>query len=266
MSFSITKFFGGKKPTETEITTPPGARRIGDYEAEDLFIIGFPKSGHTWMQNLVAQALFGSDSEPDLPKPISQLVPDIHYVKFFERIQSPMFFKAHALPQPEFKRVIYLLRDGRDVMVSYWHFLQATQKRELDFLTTVTKAEGFFPPCKWHEHVQQWLANPFDAQLLTVRYDELKRNGVAELRRIFAFAGIERTNAQLEHAVAQSSFDNMQQREKKFGRSNPNWPKDKLFVRRGETGSYRDEMPEAVQEAFLKDAAPMMRRLGYLDN
>jgi hypothetical protein len=174
-----------------------------------------------------------------------------------------MFFKAHALPKPEFQRVIYLLRDGRDAMVSYLHYLQATLGRNIDFMNMVRTGQDLFP-CKWHEHVSQWKANPFKAQIITVRYEDLKVDTAKELGRILEFAGISRSKEQVETAVSRSSFSAMQKREKLGGMGNPRWPKDKLFVRRGEVGSYKDEMPEDVQKVFLAEAAPIMRELGYI--
>ena len=45
--------------------------------------------------------------------------------------------------------------------------------------------------------------------------------------------------------------------------ANPRWPKDTPFFRRGEVGSWRDEMPAEVLEAFLEQAGPTLRELGY---
>ena len=259
---ALRKWASSKAEGNKEGALPDGFLRMGSYQPDDLFIIGFPKSGHTWTQNLIAEALYGFSAETTPFQLIQDLAPDIHYRKYYKRYRSPMFFKAHALPAPEFKRVIYLLRDGRDAMVSYLHFLEAIERRRIDFLHLVQNGEGVFP-CKWHEHIAQWLANPFQASMLIVRYEDLIRDTVQQLERILSFAGIERSPAQLRAAVCRSSFSSMQQREKEQGLGTPQWPKDRLFVRRGKVGSFRDEMPEPVQQAFLREAGPAMNRLGY---
>lgn len=248
------------KPSES---LPRGFLPMGtSYKDNDVFIIGFPKSGHTWCQNLVGEALYGFTTEPT-PGPLLQdLVPDIHYRTCYKRYRSPMFFKAHALPAPEFRKVVYLLRDGRDAMVSYWHFLKAMEHKEIDFLHLVNTGEGVFP-CKWHDHIRQWRSNPHNAQILEVRYEDLKSDTVGQLGRILDFAGIARDKTQIERAVQRSSFESMQKREKERGMEHPQWQRDKLFVRRGQTGSYKDEMPENVQAAFMAEAGALMRELGY---
>ena len=42
------------------------------------------------------------------------------------------------------------------------------------------------------------------------------------------------------------------------------WPKEKAFVRRGEVGSFKDEMPSAVADEFMRQAKPALLRAGYL--
>lgn len=249
-------------PAQPETAVPQGCVAMGCFEPDDIFVIGYPKSGNTWVQCLLAGAVFGLDLELAPQSLVRDLVPSMHAVPFFKRYSSPVFFKSHALPAPEFRRVIYLLRDGRDAMVSYYHFLQATLKRDLDFLATVQTGEHFFP-CKWHEHVRQWLeVNPHGSRILTVRYEDLKRDPVDGLRRMCEFAGLERDQRALEAAAGKASFASMRKREERLGWSG-DWPKDKRFVRRGVAGSYVDEMPLAVQQAFWREAGPTLIKLGY---
>jgi hypothetical protein len=48
------------------------------------------------------------------------------------------------------------------------------------------------------------------------------------------------------------TFETMRENERKFGRADPAWPKDKAFVRRGEIGSYKDEMPPENPGSILR--------------
>jgi hypothetical protein len=57
----------------------------------------------------------------------------------------------------------------------------------------------------------------------------------------------------------------MQAREQAQGLGKSNWPADKPFMRRGIAGSYRDEMPPDVLDAFMKRSKKTLRALGYLD-
>jgi len=240
-----------------------GLRPIDEFKPEDILIVGYPKSGNTWMQYLIASAIYGIDvaSAPDAL--IQDLVPDVHFKKFFKPYFPITFFKSHFLPRPDYRRVIYLLRDGRDALVSYLHYVEGLTEKKVDFLELV-QAKGVLFPSKWHEHVEQWLANPHGASMIVVRYEDLKRDTVGQLSRICEFAGLKRSQSALENAAEKSSFSNMRKREELFAWENPQIPKTKRFVRRGEVGSHKDEMPPVARDAFLAEAGDTLRKTGYL--
>src|SRR5437762_10919798 len=106
-----------------------GLKPIEEAAPTDIFVVGFPRSGHTWFQNLIAGVVFGVDPEFAHDSLIQDLVPDVHYKHVFKRHGPTAYFKSHALPMKEYRRVVYLLRDGRDAMVSYWHFLSALSQK-----------------------------------------------------------------------------------------------------------------------------------------
>ncbi len=230
----------------------------------DIFIAGYPKSGNTWLQNLITGIYFGVD--PDLAPDtlIQELVPDIHFKKYYRRLKTPMFFKTHYLPRPEYKRVIYLVRDGRDVMVSYYHHQMAIRNGEVDFMAMVCDGEDLFPG-KWHEHVQAWNANPYGAEKIVIKYEDLKEDALTQLTRFCDFAHIERDQTFLQRVIDQTEFTKMQAKEKegRISSANKIWPPDRHFFRRGVVESYRDEMSSDVLDAFLQDAGAMLRELGY---
>ena len=243
-----------------------GMRAMSDLDAQDVFIVGYPKSGNTWFQFLSAGALYGADPQY-LPRPlVAILTPDVHANRVYRRHGAPMCFKSHALPQPEYRRVVYLIRDGRDAMVSYYHYLTGLQGgRPPDFARMVTEGEGLFPG-KWHEHVEAWTANPHGAEMLVIRYEDLLSDGVGQLERFCAFVGIERERELLEKVAQNSTFRKLSAREKAGERASEKgpWDREATFFRKGKSGAWASEMPEAIQEAFLAEAEPMMRRYGYL--
>jgi hypothetical protein len=250
-------------PEHTESSAATRARPIDQFSQTDVFIVGYPKSGNTWMQYLVASAFYGVDLDIAPDSLVQDLAPDVHFKKFYKPHFPVTFFKAHFLPRPDYRKVIYLLRDGRDAMVSYWHYLRDLCGEEIDFAEMVRTGDKFFP-CKWHEHVERWLENPHGAQMITVRYEDLKRDAAAELARIAEFAGVKGDPAVLEAAARSASFPAMKRRETLFAWQNPQIPKNGRFIRCGEIGSHRDQMPRAALEAFLLDAGGTLKKTGYL--
>ena len=237
-----------------------GLCSIHDTALSDIFVCAYPRSGNTWFQNLVAGVVHGVDPEFAHDSLIQDLVPGVNYKRFYKRYGPTAFFKSHELPQEKYRRVVYLLRDGRDAMVSYYHYLTVLNGR-IDFLRLV-KGKGL-TPCFWHEHVQQWAANPFAAEMMVIKYEDLQSSLVRELRRFCDFAGLSRSDAHLEYIAAKASFSKARAKELQMGWDNKLWPREKAFIRRGVVGSYRDEMPPQVLAAFVEKAGPTLARFGY---
>ena len=242
-----------------------GLQPFGEFDERDVFIVGFPKSGNTWAQNLMAGLVYGINTHHTPDVVIQELVPEVHrqLKHYYQRFSTPMYFKSHYLPRAEYRNVIYLLRDGRDAIVSYYHFIAALQGEAPDFYGLVTSSPQTVYG-DWHQHVNAWQANPYNARMLVVKYEDLLADTALQLRRVCEFTGIQRSDTQLAEVAAQNDFSSMKKRERTFGMSNPDWPKDKSFVRRGEVGAYRDEMPANVLEAFMQIAGPTLQQYGYL--
>jgi Sulfotransferase domain len=244
---------------------PEGYTPITEFLPDDIFIVGYPRSGHTWFQVLVAGAVYGVDPRFGPLDLVNHLVPDVHFSKYYRRYTPSMCFKSHDLPRPEHRKVVYLLRDGRDVMVSYRHYQAAIAGTDFDFLTFVSPETPLYP-CHWAEHVETWLRNPFQAQILLIKYEDLLGDPVNELKRFCEFAGVSREPSYLAAIADAAAFRNLQGIEARmgFGWPVPQFPRDKFFFRRGEAGSYKDEMPPEVLERFLQHSGETLRRCGYI--
>ncbi|HWF19530.1 MAG TPA: sulfotransferase domain-containing protein [Verrucomicrobiae bacterium] len=242
---------------------PDGFSAINQRLPEDVFIVAYPKSGVTWFQNLVCGLAYGLDSGMSPPWLVNDLVPDIHITRFYRRYATPMYFKSHCLPRPEYRRVVYLLRDGRDVMVSFKHYEETLKRKTLDFLQFVTCEESLFP-CKWHRHVEEWSKNPFKAEMLVIKYEDLLEQPVPQLERFCEFVNLSRKRDEISEIVEEAQFQHLHDKEDKFRCDRlEKWPAGKFFFRRGVVGSHKDEMPPEVLQAFLSDASETLRRHGY---
>ncbi len=226
----------------------------------DIFFCSYPRSGNTWFSAMVAGLTQGCDARATNAELLCSIVPDVHACHFYKRYGSVCYFKSHHLPQPNYRRVVYLLRDGRDAMVSYYHY-QMAMYGAADLLQMVSE-KGLWPS-SWHEHVETWSANPHGAEMIVLKYEDLKSNPLREMRRFCDFAGLKPDNASIMRVIAQASFENLRGKEKKEGFVKA-WPRHASFFRRGQVNSYLDEMPAEVLAAFLQQAGPTLARFGYL--
>jgi Sulfotransferase domain len=244
--------------------TAAGFRPIDDVEPEDVVIVAYPKSGSTWFRYLVEGAVYGIDASIAPPDFLDRLLPAPHSTRYYRRFQTPMFFKTHHLPRPEYRRVVYLIRDGRDVMVSLLHHLRRTGVIDdsVDLLQLVQSRRWLYPS-PWPEHVDAWDENPYGADRMTIRYEDLLRDPVKELTRLCEFSGVERDPSFLAAVAERTTFDRVQARAREIKARRDPTGSGKLFFRRGQAGSHRDEMSAEALHAFLAQAGPALERSGY---
>lgn len=244
------------------VILPEGFLPIKQSSDNDIFIAGFPKSGNTWMQNLIVGLLYGVNTS-FLPDILTQeLVPDVHGKVYYKRFNKIVFFKTHDLPQKHMKRVIHLVRDGRDVMVSYYAMNKVLRK-ETTLKEMIVDGKNIYP-CRWHTHTRKWLDNPYNAEILIVKYEDLLNNPYQELKEILNFSGIERSDEMIHQSINGNSFNEMKRKEKEFGWNNKNWDKKENFIRKGKKGTYKKEMPEELITYFEKEAQLELECFDYI--
>lgn len=119
-----------------------------------------------------------------------------------------------------FQKVIYVVRDGRDVMYSYFKFRHGLgQNLKLSFSNFLEVKRHHYPGPKWHEHVDNWLqhAKLGQVEMLLVKYEDLLANSTAELERMAAFVGMNASQRGLVWAATVSTADSMREIEEKKG-------------------------------------------------
>ena len=158
-----------------------------EFREQDIFIVGYPKSGNTWLQNLIAAVIYGIDPDYTPDALVQEIVPDVHYKKHYKRFRTPMFFKSHALPRPDYRRVIYLLRDGRAVM--------ASTLRKYPHLSTGRAAWRWV---RAHRKKQRLIAAQPSADTLQFHYEHIRHDPQAALSKICRLIGLDYEPAMLE--------------------------------------------------------------------
>lgn len=239
---------------QTPIKFPGGLTPINKTNPEDVFIVGFPKSGNTLMQHIITHLVYGLNSEVTVSIPLL-FVPDIYASTHYFRFNEVCYFKSHERPQPNYKKVIYLVRDGREALLSYYHMMKNMGK-EIS-LEDLYHGKIDIYGGQWHEHLAEWEKNPYNAEILFVKYEDLITNKMSVLNQLCSFLNITRTSAELNEVIKLTSFEFMKTVEQK-----EDWQKIKInisftkgnFVRKGAIDSYKEEIPKELLNTFIKNS------------
>lgn len=223
-----------------------------------LWLASFPRSGNTFFRNILYYC-YGIESSTYHNEKHYPLDPD--YEKF-------AIVKTHLLPAelPAGKfPVVYLIRDGRDSLVSMAH-----QKKDLldkgegnfynNLREAIIAADGSYFG-GWSENVKQWM----DKADIVIRYEDL----VAD-----PFGCVERLRAYIDLPQPDKSklptFEKLKSGEAYFGKGELTGLKledpqqiKRAFFRKGKQGAWLEEMPEDLHDLFWNYHGETMERLGY---
>jgi hypothetical protein len=238
---------------------------------DDIFLVSFPKSGNTWTRFLLANLRF--PDEPATWENINRLIPDPTGTakRDFDRMPRPRIIKSHECFDPRYPRVIYIVRDPRDVVLSQYHYHRKIRKIEDDsslekFVTRFLAGETC-PHGSWGQNIATWLyTSEGNPRFLLLRYEDLVVDTARELAKIVAFLQLSAGTEQIAQAVERSSADRMRQLEKAQTDKNElvkGSRKDLSFVRAAGSGGWRSELPEPMVARIEVAWGLLMQRLGY---
>ena len=240
---------------------------------DDTFIVSYPRSGNTWTRYLVANLLH--PEEPATFANIERLVPDAEAQssRYMRGVPGPRTIKSHSYFDPRYPRVLYIVRDPRDVVLSYFDFSRKYRQIEDNYPLAqyvsdcvrgrLTSADWG----TWGENVASWVfARGARPGFLLLRYEDMKAQTETALCRIADFYGIKLTPDQAARIMERSSADRLRELEKTQGKdwvSTKDKRSDIPFVRTATTGGWKSKlMPEAVAE--IETAwGNIMVQLGY---
>ena len=239
---------------------------------DDIFLVSYPKSGNTWTRFLVANLVY-----PDQPvdfATINRLTPDPEAlsVRQLAQMPRPRIIKSHQYFDPRYRRVIYIVRDPRDVVLSEYHFnikrgMMGENYPIEKFVASFLQLNIEHTYGTWAENVASWLyVRGSDPRFLLIRYEDLQADGMRELARIAQFLGIVPDPQRLTLALERSSADRMRELERKQAHlwsSTRQTRLDKPFVRTAESGGWNTELPQACAAEIESAWGKVMEDLGY---
>jgi len=228
----------------------------------DAFLISYPKCGRTWLRFMMGSALvehFGLDASVEERLELDGLgkYPGVPWVRVTHAGQPflcrPEEFSNWAVRYVG-KKVIFLARDPRDVLVSIYFQLTKRQSHFVGTLPEFVMADrGSLRTIV--SYYNSWLAKSrFTGSFHMVKYEELRSDPARELTTIARFLDMDPSAETIERAVAAATFDRMRALETDPAVQNERLsPKNKTDkesykTRRGKVGGYVDYLDEGQRE------------------
>jgi len=240
---------------------------------DDTFVVSYPRSGNTWARFLIANFVHPDEDVSFLN--IERLIPDTssQSSRALKHTPRPRIVKTHEYFDHRYPRVIYIVRDPRDVALSYYDFQRKYMQIE-DAYPLERYVDDFVSGRlisadwgTWEENVASWIyTRGRRKEFLLVRYEDMLEDPTSELARIAVFLGIEPEASRLQRAVALSSADRMRQLEKMEQDqwiATRNRRKDIPFVGVAKAGGWRTSLPESCVRQIEAAWGDVMTLVGY---
>lgn len=226
--------------------------------ARPVVLTEYPKSGGTWLSQMLSEALAIPYPRNRLPHFGSQIIHGC-YLDVNRNIDT-----------------IVVWRDGRDVMVSYYYHIMfekpitsarfsAKLKRQLEVSATQDIVEvmprfiewaftGGYPGYSWSEFVRRWYGR---SGVVFTSYEAVTEDPLRELKKVLNhFDRVDHSDEQLAQIVDAYSFQS--QTNRKPGEEDP-WS----FVRKGIVGDWKNVFNKECCEIFNHYASDELKLLGY---
>jgi hypothetical protein len=203
-----------------------------------------------------------------------------------ESLSGQVLIKVHDLPSGKFWKLdderhhaldilkksttIYVHRDGRDVMVSLYHYMKSFREDFADlsfsdFIRMDNELDGeplMSRPAYWAYHVQTWLAHP---NTISIAYESLETDFEATVEKMGNFLNIKLSNTlqtvdlhQSKHTqpITTRLLKMMGLRRGKISTA--------VAPRKGKSGDWRNHFSDDDLDYFMSESGEVMRQLEYI--
>jgi hypothetical protein len=218
-----------------------------------IWVASFPRSGNALLR-LILKSVHGIASytpyrNEGFSQPWDGPLPPPATALSAARIEDLVFMKTHELraaddPSP----AVYLVRDGRDAYVSYAHFAMQSDPggypslSYADVLRMLIRSRDHFGG--WSGHVEAWTRRR--APTAIVPFEDLVADPAGAAARACARLGLTLPAP----SGRAPSFEELRA-----------W--DPRSFRKGQVGSWKEEMPAELEQLFWTLHGATMTRLGY---
>lgn len=217
---------------------------------KNIIVVGYPKSGTSWLSKLVAELiecpLKGNWGYKILNDPLEE---------GHNRQSDYSCYKSHHTykeifdaDQKRIEKIIYIIRDPRDIVISGIYFFKFFKKnsfinkllpnnfKKKQMIKAVlygNKKLNQWCEFSWKDHYESYL----NKDIHFIRYEDLIKDPVVECNTILTYLDIERAERSIINAIENQSFKNV---------------KDNSNARKGESGYWKKQFSISENQLFIK--------------
>jgi hypothetical protein len=229
-----------------------------------LIVTEYPKSGGSWLVSMIGDALSLPKRDIYTSDESSFFDPALHpwYIGADSwNLPESCVIKSHELPDTRLhafpSHTVHLIRDCRDVVVSSYFFHKDFCVKNGLLKDFSESFDEHVQNCaiRWAAFVAAWLWK----DVITVRYEALLKDPVAELINVFNRAGLSVADPMLQFAVRNNTKKKMRDSFSEAFTHN-------TFVRKGIAGDWVNHCDISHKNIIKKYAGSMLIELGYAEN
>lgn len=242
----------------------PLAHALIKTRATDSYIVSFPRSGSTWLRTILAGVL-----DPNVghePEVFNRILPGVsgRRLPLVWSLQDPRIIHSHTTFRTSIPKAVYVVRDGRDSLVSFYHYSTTRNGIDMPF------DEWFDLYCRrwygprWHDHVGSWLTKGNEGlgvALMVLRFEDLKADPVGRVHQVMDFLGLATDHEAIQHAIEMASLDEARKREERVFGYLQN--EHQSFYRSGRTGQYQEYLRGDLYDRFMRMSGGALALAGY---
>jgi hypothetical protein len=212
---------------------------------------------------------------------VADFVPFVHgrddRIRRYPALPDPRLFRNENPQYADlYPRTVYLVRDPRAALVSFWRMYQVifgSPSVGLEpFIDQYMSMNGIFDTWnskleRWDRQVGRYLERSrTDPRILIVRYEDMVSDRRDSLARVAGFLEFPASDSEIDLAVLRGGFDAMRQVEDRFGaEAYEGKARGKgKFVRVGRIDLWHEEMAPSVASRIEETFGPVMEAAGYL--
>uniref|UniRef100_A0A8C9VF29 Sulfotransferase n=1 Tax=Scleropages formosus TaxID=113540 RepID=A0A8C9VF29_SCLFO len=238
---------------------------------DDVVIATYPKAGTTWMSEIVDQLFFGEIRRESSSPSIFDRVPFLEFYQIESLLTSPRLIKTHLpvqlVPQSFWEqncRMIYVARNPKDIMVSYYHFdrmnkIQPDPGAWEEYIDKFNTGQLVFG--SWYDHVQGWWEKSRSySRICYVFFEDMREDPAREISRLCSFLGLSPNETQKKEVLRKTGFEEMKKSMADALSNNDEFDESvSPFMRKGIVGDWKNHFTVAQNEAFNEEYRKKMK-------